>query len=414
MPDIREIDLQPVVASLVRRWKLVAAATLVAMLVAGVVAWGVLEDEYSAEVMLQFSKSKSGVRTTGDDLTGLEPDTFVYYIMNNDVLNRAFVNAEFGLEQPPYEMAFKDFCSRVEVAHIRNTNLIRLAVTLPDPRLSAEVALFLADQGVKRNQTFLQEEKDRSLAYLANMVNDAHTGFTKAANELQRVRRVHEPERWEHQVRQLSEVFKQNYMDETEAFHSWKENQARLASLKEKFEGDDKLVEIMELEQSVGNSLLKDLLKDSKKISEKDALTLRMKSQLINYVYNDTEVKMIQADSDMRGSQAKYQTKQQQINQIIVEQASAMAKFAAAESEEDRALKELSVYHNAFDSLQTRYAEAGAKIIEERQDLGRLDLPIVPDRPSGPRRKLMVLIAGMIGCALSSFLVVLRDLYSVM
>ncbi|MBE7557709.1 hypothetical protein HS125_01645 [bacterium] len=410
MPVQREIDLRHVLETVLAQWRLVAAATLLAMLAAGIVAWGLLKSQYTSEMLLQFSKSRMGTRTTQEDLTGLAPDTFIYYILNNTSLQRAF--DELGLGAAPHNLTFERFRSCLSASHIRNTNLIRLSVTLPDPELAQRVAGFLGREGVERNQRMMEEEIERSQAYLKNSVADASDQFLRAYHAHLNQKLANELERRENEVRQNSEVIKQIQLDYTEAFHSYQENLARKHALESYMTGEGALEKIDTVTQTIAqSSVLKDIVKERTGARESQVLPISMQSELINYVYNDTLTKLIQADSDLAGMKAKMEAKREELARMEEAQRVAMEKLARARADEERFYGEFTIARDTLGSLQPRLLEAAARVIEERQDLGPVDSPRLPERPSGPPRLLYVLVAGVLGFGVSCTLLVLRQIY---
>lgn len=410
MTGAREIDLRNVVSTVLAQWRWVVAATLVAMLAAAVVAWGLLADQYTSELLLQFSKSRMGTRTAQEDLTGLAPDTFIYYVINNNSLRETY-------EHPDYREAlgkfgFEQWKRAVSAGHIRNTNLIRLSVKLPDPRLAAALAGELGRLGVRRNQEMMREEIERSQEYLYSAVEDASRQFQAAYREHLRQKLENQLELREHEVRQNSEVVKQIELDMTEAYHAMRENQARKAALEAYMTGETALQKIETVTQSIEqNATLKELLKQLLRTGEAQVLPLAMQSEIINYVYNDTLTKLIQADSDLAGMQAKLEAKRAELGRMQEAQRQAMERLARARADDERYYGEFIIARDTLGNLQPRLLEAAARVIEERQDLGMVDSPSVPERPSGPPRLLLVLVAGMLGFTLSSSLLVLRELY---
>ena len=410
MSSAREIDLRDVVRTVLSQWWLVVGATLAAMLLAGLVAWGLLQDEYTSEVLLQFSKSKMGTRTNQEDLTVLQPETFIYYLVNNDTLQRAWSDNQLG--EAPYNLPFDGFRGMVSASHLRNTNLIRLTVTLPEAKLAAKVAADLARMGVERNQQLMDAEILRSQEFLADTVGQASRAFEDAYQKLLAERLTNQVERWDNAVRQNGEVLRQIEMDYSEALHSYEEARARYASLIEWITGEKALPERQFVTQSIeGNAALKGLVKDMIRGGEKDVLPLSMKSEMINYNYTETLGKLIQVQSDMQGMQAKMRVKDGERKRMEGVQAEAMANLARARADEDLVYGRFSIVRDTLGSLEPHVLEAAARVVEERQDLAALDSPREPERPSGPPRLLFVLVAGMLGFGASSSLLVLRHLY---
>jgi uncharacterized protein involved in exopolysaccharide biosynthesis len=133
-----------------RRW-IVAAAGLACAIVAAVQA-SFQVPQYEATSTLSVTGSK-----LSDQASPVTTANFLPLIQNNSVA--AKVTAEFRLNGPPYTLTPEEFASRaLSVEDVRNSNLIRLHVRLPDAATSAKVANRIAALAVESARAMSQNE----------------------------------------------------------------------------------------------------------------------------------------------------------------------------------------------------------------------------------------------------------------
>lgn len=93
---------------------------------------------------------------SGPPAIPLTADTLPRLMMLSPVIEEAF--AHFRLGEPPYRLTRATFRAAVVVKPIRNTGLVTLTVTLPDPSAAAAIVNFIAEKAVAMNAASRGEE----------------------------------------------------------------------------------------------------------------------------------------------------------------------------------------------------------------------------------------------------------------
>jgi uncharacterized protein involved in exopolysaccharide biosynthesis len=142
-----------------RHWKWIAISCAVAMVLAAGITL-LLPNQYTATARIVIEPP------AGTDLRSAMAVSPIYleslktyeHFADSDSLFRKAVD-QFGLHQRPFESMKKRV---LKVGIVRNTRILEIEATLPDPRKAHALALFLADSTVALNQT-VTSEGDRDL-----------------------------------------------------------------------------------------------------------------------------------------------------------------------------------------------------------------------------------------------------------
>ena len=177
-----EITIQTLIRILTRRWKPVVGFSVLVLVLVYLASLALQKSQYTSTVKLLVSKSKVSQRNMPVDNTMMEPDTFVHLIKSRDSLQRAL--EELKLSSPPLNMKVRSLESAVTVRQLRNTDLLELAVTLPDAAKAMELANYLADLAIEKNFALLGRESDQSRNMFRDEVELAHQRLKEAAGRL--------------------------------------------------------------------------------------------------------------------------------------------------------------------------------------------------------------------------------------
>jgi uncharacterized protein involved in exopolysaccharide biosynthesis len=176
-----EIDLRPYVNALWRRRFVIAVVTVIAGVIAFTVAIRSVR-VYEASVILGVSASK-----LNDNAAAIAVTTANFRpIVGSRVVAQQVVTA-FHLDGPPYQFSASSFLENaVQIEEIRNSGLLRLAVRLREPQLTANVANALAKSAVDYSQSLNQNEAIRARDFLKTQLDTARDRLQHAESALTR------------------------------------------------------------------------------------------------------------------------------------------------------------------------------------------------------------------------------------
>jgi uncharacterized protein involved in exopolysaccharide biosynthesis len=173
------------------KWKwLIMGGTVLAAIVSFVVA-SRTPLTYEASVTLLLAPSKlPGVPEAPSEPT-VSPRTFADILKGKSLAGE--VIQRFGLDKPPHNITVDSFVSRILSVRLpKETSFINLTVTLPDPRLAADAANFLAEKAVEllsrlgqtgalASRDFFRQQRDQAWQAL-EQARAALIDFKRAAN----------------------------------------------------------------------------------------------------------------------------------------------------------------------------------------------------------------------------------------
>mgnify|MGYP000961779582 CR=1 FL=1 len=129
-----EIDLMHLIRLLVRKWWLIVSVTAVFTVAAGLYAYGMLDDTYTAESSMIVQVTNSGDSDYTNLLTGQRlVDTYTEIAQSNRVLGELRTNLDITYTNSQLR-------DMITVASVNETLIVELKVETEDPQLSSDIA----------------------------------------------------------------------------------------------------------------------------------------------------------------------------------------------------------------------------------------------------------------------------------
>jgi len=134
-----EIDIVSLIKVLLRKWWLIAATTVVVAVVAGVYAYVMLDDVYTAESSMIVQVTSDSESDYTNLLTGQRlVDTYTEIAKSNRVLDELIDNLDL-------EYSKTQLRNMIAVSSVNNTLIIQLDVENTDPILARDIANEVVD-----------------------------------------------------------------------------------------------------------------------------------------------------------------------------------------------------------------------------------------------------------------------------
>ncbi|OQB23168.1 MAG: cryptic autophosphorylating protein tyrosine kinase Etk [candidate division BRC1 bacterium ADurb.Bin183] len=330
----------------------ILAATIIVMLLTAVGSL-LMQKKYKASATLLINESKMGI----DGVISNYFNPRFYYTFEGLVKNKELVRRaikKFNLDKKPYELSVEAVLENVHVALVRNTRLINLTVDFPDPILAAEIANFIAQEAVALNMVINNTDAVRAREFMSAQVN--------AVAE------------------------------------SMKANEINLREYKQQ-------AKIKELETDVETLLY-----------NKADLSLRRSDALIKKAELEAAGKTAGTVSSSGGAA----TSIQELDALIASLDKMISEVEKTLDEKQKLLAERELRIEAllalFDADQTSYAkintrmgENSTRVSEKFQEIRIIDSAIPPHYPEWPRKKLMVIIAGVLAFLFSCAFALMKE-----
>ena len=376
MVEQREPELMDQLLAL-WRWKwLILIGTLGAVVATTAIA---LRERarYEASAILVVTPSKISIAEKGLVVT---PDTFVGIIRSSGLAAQAL--QRFALDRPPYDLTIHRFLSEsVLVKSPKGTTLITLTVTLPEPKIAAEVANFIAQGATELiaqlNQSDAVSSRDyieRERAKASREVETARVALldfqsTTALQILHSEQKIHVDER--NRLATLLAIIATEQVGLRTAIAE------RSAALKRQ----DRLMTLRK-EVVVDPAMLAELLGRSGG-HPGDASRLELRSEEINSIHESLQQQLIgdeivlaERDSTRHASEQRLKENDRR----LVELESSVAKAETTLSELRR---RYNVASEAYVFLSRRLNEAVISVAAQATDLKLVDRAVPPETPVG-------------------------------
>jgi uncharacterized protein involved in exopolysaccharide biosynthesis len=389
MPEPDEVELTDYLNTL-WKWKfLILVGTLVTAIIVLAVNLGAGRT-YEATVILEITEAK---------VPGLE-----VVLKSQSIAIEAI--QQFGLDKEPFATTpIQFFNNTISITHRHGTNILALTAALPDPKLAAEVANFVAQKAVESSvhssQTdiaSIRDELQRQLDQAQQTMRAAQfalTGFKRTAN-LESLR-----EEWRILLNTKAQLaqFHSNLTLDLSGL------QAEVAKLRQA---------LIEQEQflTVSKSIISDpaMLAAAQDRGPMDLRTLssiQLKNQEINGVYQTLQSDLISKEATLVSLERKRRDAERQIKEQAQEFISTKSRIADTDARLEELTTHYSLAQEAYGVVVKKVDEASRSAVASRATEMKIVNPaVVPAVPRSRKIKQNVVLAStaaLMICAMLAF-----------
>jgi capsular polysaccharide biosynthesis protein len=412
----QEISLRELIEILLQGKWLIAALTVIAVVVSGVLSFFVLEPTYEARATMLVVQPKIEPANRDDGVlsrylqsiaesTQLSLDTYVNLVKNPALLDRV----RNRLELDPHEYTIRRMGDMIKVYTPEKTNLIEIVITHTDSELAATMANTLAEEFVGFINEQSKERINQSIVVLEqqlvseeeklNAALDAYTSFLSESRGV-----AHLEQAYNAKIALLTQ-FQTELAKTKVALNTTRaglaEGERELANLSQFITTEKSLVE---------DNLMRDYVKDATGKNLNQLAHLKMENQEVNEAYIDL-LKLVNMDRmAVKQLENKLASLEESIAQTAKEIEMLQIELAEKKAVEERLLNKLDNAKRTYDRLVEKYDEAQiASAIDSAEAQINLVAPAwVPVTPVGPRKMLNLAIAGVLGVMVGAFVVFIR------
>lgn len=412
----QEISLRELIEILLQGKWLIAALTVIAVVVSGVLSFFVLEPTYEARATMLMVQPKIEPANRDDGVlsrylqsiaesTQLSLDTYVNLVKNPALLDRV----RNRLELDPHEYTIRRMGDMIKVYTPEKTNLIEIVITHTDSELAATMANTLAEEFVGFINEQSKERINQSIVVLEqqlvseeeklNAALDAYTSFLSESRGV-----AHLEQAYNAKIALLTQ-FQTELAKTKVALNTTRaglaEGERELANLSQFITTEKSLVE---------DNLMRDYVKDATGKNLNQLAHLKMENQEVNEAYIDL-LKLVNMDRmAVKQLENKLASLEESIAQTAKEIEMLQIELAEKKAVEERLLNKLDNAKRTYDRLVEKYDEAQiASAIDSAEAQINLVAPAsVPVTPVGPRKMLNLAVAGVLGVMVGAFVVFIR------
>lgn len=412
-----EISLRELIEIILGGKWLIAAITIIAMLISGIFSFFIISPTYEARSTLMVSPLVQKSPPPGQDSAydtllsylsqypQMSLETYRVQVTNPHILNQ--VIDELQLDRTKYGLnTLRDM---INVEAIKDTNLIRIAVKDQEPQMAARIANTLAPKYVDFLSKTLQEQMGKSADFLQTQMEEEQKNLDATTEELKdfmaKPQSVNELQKDIDAKLELITFFK------TRLIELDVEEKTTRASLESARTSLAKEPKFLDLQKSIVDDPTMAGLAAGKTGNMSDAVGLTLKSQEINENYTLLNDKVADLEVELAGILSQKTALVSNIHKTQEELESLQATLAKKQTEYNRLQQKYHIAQDTYNTFLQKYQEARITTSSKIGDANIMVVSpaIVPDRPVAPKKALNVAIAMVLGLMVGVFVVFFMD-----
>jgi len=176
-------------------------------------------------------------------------------------------------------------------------------------------------------------------------------------------------------------------------------NEERLKKTEEEFQKSDKTIKITS--KLVENPLYLQSLAQLSDSDVKKIFNLNMEVEQANPIYGHLETKIVDLRPNLSSLYAKQDYLQPELKKNTSELNKLQIELINKEMELQRLHRAYKLANVAYELFVKKFQKATLDVASRTQELKILDPAVIPDEPIKPKKRLIVIIAGMVGLIFS-------------
>lgn len=417
--DYDEISLREVIEVLINRKKLIAVITVIAILVAGVFSYFIIDPTYEAKTILMasFATDKlTNLNSNTGDVESMLDSISTYPVLTIQTYTEQIKSPEIlqqtidELELDKLDIKRNSLANMINLETIKDTNLIAVKVKCSDPELASDIANTLAKNFTNFITKVSKDRASRSSQFLKNQLEVEKSKLDEALLELKT---------FLSQPRGLDEL-KSEYTSKIELLTNYKTQlvekevevnklEAGLATAKKDLEDTP---EILVTKKSVGeDSLLNQVVSDKTDSTVAETADITMENQEVNPNYIGLKKQISCFNVDISQTKKEIEVLGQKIDKTQKELENLNAEIAEKDHQHKLIQRNMSLAQSTYDAFLNKYEETR---IAESTEIGESSINIVskaaiPQVPVAPRKALNVAIAAVLGIMVGVFIAFFKE-----
>ncbi len=409
---MEEISLRELIEILLKRKKIIAVITAVAIIASGVISFLVLDPVYEAKAILMASginakaQSQHGTQGIEELLNNMSQypqmsiEAYKEQIKNPQILDQTIDELSLR-EQDINRVHLRDM---ITLNTIKDTNLITISVKNKDKVLAANIANTLAKKFTIHVSEIAKAQADKSSNHIKSQLEVEKENLDEAMLEYKNY--LSQPQgliELQKEVDSKTDLITQYKTDLLDAEIEEKKVIASLeVANKELQNTSEKIV----LNKSIDDDpLLTQYAADKDDKTTKDVLNINLKSEVINGLYTNLKSQINDYAIKLSGVRAQKQALAKAIEETRNELETLQIDLAEKQHQDDTIKQKVDFARSTYESFLKKYEETR---ILKSSDIGEASIIMVspavePLTPVGPRKMLNLAVAAVLGFMLGIF-----------
>lgn len=411
--NLEEISLRELIEILLKRKKIIAIITAVAIIASGVISFLVLDPVYEAKAILMASgiNAKAQPQPGTQGIEELLNNMSQYPQMSIEAYKEQIKNPQI-LDQTIDELSLREqdinrvhLRDMITLNTIKDTNLITISVKNKDKVLAANIANTLAKKFTIHVSEIAKAQADKSSNHIKSQLEVEKENLDEAMLEYKNY--LSQPQgliELQKEVDSKTDLITQYKTDLLDAEIEEKKVIASLeVANKELQNTSEKIV----LNKSIDDDpLLTQYAADKDDKTTKDVLNINLKSEVINGLYTNLKSQINDYAIKLSGVRAQKQALAKAIEETRNELETLQIDLAEKQHQDDTIKQKVDFARSTYESFLKKYEETR---ILKSSDIGEASIIMVspavePLTPVGPRKMFNLAIAALLGLMLGVFM----------
>ncbi|HHU69600.1 MAG TPA: hypothetical protein GXZ31_04765 [Thermoanaerobacterales bacterium] len=409
-----EISLRELIEILLRGKWIIAAITIIAILVSGIFSFFIISPTYEARTVIMASSLAPASMPTdeGNGYDALLNNLFKYPQMNIETYRVQIttprllgkVIQQLNLDTEKYSI--NSLKKSIDIETTKDTNLLHIVVKDKDPEMSAKISNALAAEFANFLSDSIREQMEDSAEYLKHQIQVEKENLEKATEELKNF--IAQPQNVDELQKDIQAKLELITDFKTDLVQLDVQERAAKASLENAETRLEKEPRFLELERSIIDDPVMAGLTDN---TAKNIAGLTLKTQEINDNYTTLYDKVAELDVTLAGVSSMKSAINENIKKTQAELETLQGILAYKQTEYDRLNEQYKLAQSTYNTFLQKYQEVR---ITTSTKIGDNNVMIispaeVPEVPVSPRKALNVAIAAVLGIMISVFIVFFAD-----
>jgi uncharacterized protein involved in exopolysaccharide biosynthesis len=357
---------------------------------------------YKATVTLLVAESKiPPPRADGATSAGISLETFEAMIKSQSLASATIQH--FGLDKKSPPMTPERFLQSILAVEIRRgTKLLALSAVLPDAKLAADVANFVAQKAVALNAALNQSETVSIKDYIQSQRDNAKEAMEGAQAALVDFKRSANLESLRVEQRILLDAKVRLAELSSDSTIKLQGLQADVAELKRALTKQEPFL-------TARKSIFSDsaMLAAAQERGTEDLKALsavELTSQEINEVYQQIQRNLIEKEATLASLESQRQGVERRLKDNEPRLAEIEKKIAEAEARLEELNRSYTLEKTSYELFATKFNEASFSVASRTAELKVVDPAVVPTQPRSRGVKIKTALAGTVGLMVSGML----------
>lgn len=413
-----EISLRELIETIINGKVIIAATTIIAVLISGVLSFFVLTPTYRATATLmvkqpniQAAPADNPLSILLDSLSQfpmLTMDTFRTQVKNPQVLQSVLDR----MDNIDEKMTLETFANKISVNAAQNTNLLEISVADRDPAKAADIANIIAQEFIKFINEQNKQRMSQSSEFLRSQMDVENEKLERAVNQLKEF--LAQPPG----VDELKQDIEANLAILT-SFKTavvskeieLEQARASLASALRELENTPRTHVVKK--SVIDEPLLSGIIRDSNDKETAELAKLTLETEEINPVYISLSERAAAERINIAYLEAELKGLKREISNISRNLENLQALYAHKKITHDQLEQKVDKRRNTYQAFAAKYEETRIAATAEMGDntVTIVSQAQIPEVPIAPNKKLNVAVAGVLGLMIGIFTVFFREFW---